>query len=105
MHTRGKPSLVKSPSEPQPPGRMFWSDSPQFPSPRQHWLIWWCSLSPCIGVHSTRMLLGGLWPLLLLGISILLLSAGSLTPVPTLGSQLGLLDAKPPGTTSAIGHK
>lgn len=54
-----------------------------------------------VPLHSTTMLLGGLWPLLFLWISIVLLSAGSLTPVPTLGSQGMLLDPEAPRCDSS----
>ena len=85
MPTRGKLSLGKSPRESESRGGRFWSDSPQFPSPRQSWLIWRRVPSPRAGTRSAAMLLGGLRPLLFLWISVLLLSAGSLTPVPTPG--------------------
>lgn len=89
MRTRGKPSLGKSHHEPESRGRMFWSDGPQFPSPQQRRSIWRRALSPRAGVRSAAMLLGGLRPLLFLWISVLLLSPGSLTPVPTLGLPAG----------------
>lgn len=95
MHTRGKLSLAKSLRKPKSHGGMFWREGPPVSTPQHHRLIWRCALSPRAGVCSTTMLLGGLWPLLFLWISVLLLSPSSLTPVPT----LELLDG-PPGPLS-----
>ena len=103
MNIRGKLSLLHSPREPASCGGMFWIDSPKFPSPWQHRFIRRHAPSPHAVVRTIAALLGGSWPLLFLQISVLLLSPGSLTPLP----MLGLLAAvpgppKPPGMTSAI---